>query len=241
MKWNYQDFGKHSKRPADKIKAPKPILSDAEIAKKAQDEKTTGIPTEKAAQLIKERGWVEITAPLIKTNIYLIADPAKSKWKHYKPPPNPDLPRYTLAEIEALNGLIPKYVRMMHIRKKIFKGTIQENACYGNGWGKVFPVKGLPYWEKNGKKVLVKDSHNQKRKVYLARKDAYTHQKTMADKGEDARQAALEKLKAKVEAEMTPQKLREATDRNIAKIRAAHADRQIERNKRKEENEHKRK
>lgn len=63
------------------------------------------------------------------------------------------------------------------------------------------------------------------RREYLARLKFYRGQNSLFDKGRQARDNVNKELKAKVAREFTPEMTRQATDRNIARIRKAQAER----------------
>jgi len=169
---SFRDLGQHTKYPIAGSKPKETASPQTEPAAKANQ-----ISANDAATLLGEKGWIEIHSKDLDCNFYLIRRPLKGSLD--KPPnlPNPDLHKYFLDEIESLAGLPREQVSFTHQQKIDFGGTTYEPACYGNGWEKVFPVKGEPYWRKGNKTVLVKNSHDQKRKEYLARKKYYAEQK----------------------------------------------------------------
>jgi len=169
---------------------------------------------ESALEEIREKGWVEIKSSILDENFYLVGSVKKSKWTPPSHPPNKDLAKYNLDEIETLKGhnkdASEKNFRFAHGIKTIFGGVFED----------------------------VSPETLRKREEYFARKEIYFHQKTMAEKGTDARWDALAKLEKKVDTEITSQMIREATYRNIARTKKAQAIRKAEKAARKENNEY---
>jgi hypothetical protein len=72
-----------------------------------------------AIRLFRERGWVKIFSGHLNCSIYL----ARNKFIKV---PDMAIPRYTQAELDALQGLSLDEIKTLHEAKAIFRGTIHE-------------------------------------------------------------------------------------------------------------------
>lgn len=79
----------------------------------------TGIKFEEAVRRFKEQRCIQIYSKYLNESFYLV------RHKLMKVPDS-SLPKYTPAEIEALNGLTIEELQIMHEAKKLFGGTIHE-------------------------------------------------------------------------------------------------------------------
>lgn len=100
---------------------------------------------------LKASGWIEIKSPVLETNLYIIRNDSIET-------PDPSLPRYTLAEVEALRGLSDSREKYIHKMKMLYKGKIagddslshedipfdKDTPSYKTGWKKVFPASDDP-------------------------------------------------------------------------------------------------
>lgn len=79
--------------------------------------------------------------------------------------------------------------------------------------------------EFGGRAFVAGEDTKRRRREYLARLGFFKQQNIMFERGRQARDKANEELKKKVAHEFTPEMTRLATDRNIARIRKAQAQR----------------
>jgi hypothetical protein len=77
------------------------------------------IQLDEAAKLFRDRGWVQIWSGYLNCSVYLVQN-EKSKV------PDPVIPRYTQAQVEALKDLRLDEMQTLHEAKMIFKGTVHR-------------------------------------------------------------------------------------------------------------------
>jgi hypothetical protein len=108
-----------SENPSQEFKEQKLdalALLDLETAEDGLN-KTNPIHLEKATDLYKSRGWIQVFSSYLNQSIYF----TRNKWVKV---PDSSLPKYTRHEIEALNGLSWEETQTLHEAKVLFKGEI---------------------------------------------------------------------------------------------------------------------
>lgn len=110
------------KRKPEIIKELEGLCDEIQFGKMASLYRDAKLPNrihlEEAAQVYRERGWLQIFSAHLNQSIYLVRNQAVKV-------PDPSIPRYTQEETEALRHLTLDELKTLHEAKLIFNGTIQ--------------------------------------------------------------------------------------------------------------------
>jgi hypothetical protein len=103
------------------IKAHSPISSEITKTLKARKpEIVRMLQMQETVEEYRRKDWVKIFSTYLNSALYLIRDESVIV-------PDPTLPKYAQAELEALGGLDLSELKTLHQAKLIFNGTIHRN------------------------------------------------------------------------------------------------------------------